>query len=315
MRFALIPLAFCLALPAHALPREPLVVAVGTFSGKDRELADVVHETLITELAESERLQVVEAGSAGARCRIVGSCLPLNGLVVINARVVDVRSGRTLPGAAENAAGAPDSLFSLVHSLAARLSARIGGVPPVRATAAPARRPAAKPSAPPARLPLPMAPGALRSPARLPAPAPSRPAEPRERQVDARAAFDEDAGSGYTCLIVDARGLGLERSMSPRIRREDGSTVWAGEEADPDFVNETGIVAYASSIREAHSNRRAGSAPLVLRATGVHANAFRSDPTLSDEDADFLLERARRDGFLRRFRVIFVVDGPGWREQ
>ena len=96
--------------------------------------------------------------------------------------------------------------------------------------------------------------------------------------------------------------------MSPRIRRDDGSTIWAGEEATPDFAIEQGIVAYARDMESAVRHSRAGRNPLIIRAIARHDNAFRSDPILAEEDADLLLTRARRDGFLKRFNVVILID-------
>lgn len=114
----------------------------------------------------------------------------------------------------------------------------------------------------------------------------------------------------YTGLIVDCRGLGLRRSMSPKIRRADGSEVWGTVKVDPDFVIQYGIVAYldGSQMRYLQSPeivKRIGDNPLVIRAIGV-AGAAPTDPVISNEDAERLLEADRRYGFLKEFRVLFL---------
>jgi hypothetical protein len=116
------------------------------------------------------------------------------------------------------------------------------------------------------------------------------------------------AAGHYTGLIIDTTGLSVERSMSPKIRRIDGSCVWAGEDADPDFVIDQGIVVYAESLEKAKVNPRAGSNPLILKALARYPDNFRSDPEITSEDAAKLLDAANKDGFLKKFRVIFVVN-------
>jgi hypothetical protein len=101
--------------------------------------------------------------------------------------------------------------------------------------------------------------------------------------------------------------LDLDRSMSPVIRRKDGSVVWNGREANPDFVISDGIVAYATTMREARDQVRAGSRPLIIEAVARHETPFPSDPYVDDEDADYILKAAAHDGFLKKFRVIFVI--------
>ena len=83
---------------------------------------------------------------------------------------------------------------------------------------------------------------------------------------------EEDPAPGsraaYTGVIIDARGRNVERGMSPKIRRTDGSEVWGTLSVSPDFVIENGIAAYAHSVAEARKKRRVGSNPLVIRAQG-----------------------------------------------
>jgi hypothetical protein len=112
----------------------------------------------------------------------------------------------------------------------------------------------------------------------------------------------------YTGCIIDASGYKLERCMSPRIRRPDGSEVWGTVHVSPDTVLDRGIVSYATSLAGAKSNSRAGSNPLIIRATGRSGGRFFSDPVLSDDDASLLLAENTKGGFLDKFNVVFVKD-------
>jgi len=114
----------------------------------------------------------------------------------------------------------------------------------------------------------------------------------------------------YTALIVDTRGLGVERCMSPKIRRPDGSEVWGTVRINLDWLIEHGIVVYGRTMAEARRHPRCGENPLVVRAVGRAGGRFNSDAVVSDEDAERILAANERDGFLDKYQVIFVVDPP-----
>jgi len=120
--------------------------------------------------------------------------------------------------------------------------------------------------------------------------------------------FRKAKEAAYTSAIIDTLGLGVTRSMSPKILRAEGSEVWGTVKVDYDFLADHGIVAYARTLGEAYSNARAGANPLVLRATRRGQSAYKCDAVLSDDDAEYLLSENRRAGFLKDFRVIFLVD-------
>ena len=112
----------------------------------------------------------------------------------------------------------------------------------------------------------------------------------------------------YTSVIVDSLGLGVTRSMSPKILRADASEVWGTVKVSYDFIADHGIVAYARTMGEAYSNARAGANPLVIRALQRGESAYGCDVVLSSDDADYLLSENKRSGFLKDFRVIFLVN-------
>ncbi len=358
----------------------PIRVNLGSFTG-DEQLAQAVAETLLTDLAKSGRITVLDAragkDSDDGAYILTGSCLVYDGSVVINVRLIDGATGRTVPGAAENADGQKAQLFTLIHSLASKLTTRLAGevgpgalggttvhkagagratppsiksvlglpLPKVSASvnlggggsgASPPRskpRPAAQESAPASRTEE----NELRSDRddvgdeRDPAMAESqsdtrnnrsdradRGVQSSNRNGGGSSDRDErpaarteesvrDRAVRYTSLIIDARGLGLDRSMSPQLRRHDGAIVWNGGEANPDYVISDGIVAYASTMREARDQARAGSRPLIIEAVSRYETPFPADPIIDDEDADYIVKAAARDGFLKKYRVIFVI--------
>ncbi len=113
-----------------------------------------------------------------------------------------------------------------------------------------------------------------------------------------------------TGVIIDARGMDIDRSMSPKIRHDDGAEVWGTVNADPDYVIEHGIVVYATSMGQAQNDARAGSNPLILRASGRAGGRFHTDAVISDNDAERLTELNDQYHFLDKYRVVFLVD-PG----
>ncbi|MHB9037007.1 MAG: hypothetical protein ACYC64_10080 [Armatimonadota bacterium] len=116
-------------------------------------------------------------------------------------------------------------------------------------------------------------------------------------------------GEPYTSVIFDTTGYRLDRCMSPKVRRGDGSEVWGTVKVDHDFVLERGICSYATSMTVAKSNSRAGSNPLVIRAIGKAGGKFNSDPVISDADALALLAENAKCGFLDKLNVIIIKDG------
>lgn len=113
----------------------------------------------------------------------------------------------------------------------------------------------------------------------------------------------------YTSVIIDMRGLGMERCMAPRIRTRDGQSLWSGgSKVDEDYVITHGIASYVHSMDEAKRNARAGKNPLVLRGSPCAGNKFNTDAGLSEENASLLRDADRSSRFLDKCRVIFIVD-------
>ncbi|MGQ9487138.1 MAG: CsgG/HfaB family protein [Armatimonadota bacterium] len=130
------------------------VLAVADFSGNNPALCQAVTETVLTDLAKSRGLTLVEraqlrqamnelrlqqSGLAegaemahagrliGATHVVVGSVSVNEHRVILNARVLDVRTGTLYAGAAENTEGWSDEIFALAHDLANRLHYRLTG--------------------------------------------------------------------------------------------------------------------------------------------------------------------------------------------
>jgi len=140
-------------------------------------------------------------------------------------------------------------------------------------------------------------------------------AEP-EPEVDVQVSANKSAAEEspepqvgpFTSLIVDTLGFNVQRAMSPKIRREDGSEVWGTVKVDPDVVLDSGIVAYTKSMEEARKNGRAGTNPLVVKAIGRAGGNFFCDAVVGDSDATLILDENAKTHFCDELKVIFVVD-------
>lgn len=111
----------------------------------------------------------------------------------------------------------------------------------------------------------------------------------------------------YTSVIVDCKGLGVQPAMSPSIKDFDGGEVYIGDlPIDPDQVINEGIVAYAYNMGEAKKVERAGSKPLIIKASKV-IGGFKADVVISNSEAKKLLGADAKSSFLKDFKVIFAI--------
>ena len=302
-------------------------VTICAFTGKDADTVQVIRETLITDLARSGKITLFDAknlpigAKAPAGYRVVGSCSDVDGRVVLNIRTVNAQ-GQLVSGAAVSESGALESAAAMAHTVSAALEPRLIALVSPRVQA---KQPAAnsntvkrailttKPSVAP-HIPASLVSGVEITPPTETTRQASIIGESRPTAIKPdRASHSSDTTPsakhvGYTSVIIDTRGLGLSRSMCPVIRRMDGSKFWTGGEAEPDFVISDGIVVYAHTMDEALEHKRAGSHPLMIKANARHNTPFPSDPLLADEDIETLMHAAERDGFLAKYRVVFVVD-------
>jgi TolB-like protein len=129
-------------------------IAVADFSGQDKDLGRFLADTLLTDLAQSDRLHLVERSEIrqalselklqstglvepqqvqkigkmlGADRLIVGSYLVRDNQLILNARLLDVHTGKVAQGDAANVTGRRDSVLPLVHRLAHLFHKRMTG--------------------------------------------------------------------------------------------------------------------------------------------------------------------------------------------
>ncbi|MCL5104552.1 MAG: S-layer homology domain-containing protein [Armatimonadetes bacterium] len=125
---------------------------------------------------------------------------------------------------------------------------------------------------------------------------PTQPTDPTDRVVT----------DGYTGLLVDCRGLGLRRCMSPAITSEGGDNVYPDPKKLPtiEFMEDHGIAGFVTDIANA---KRTGSRPLEVKAVRVDGNA-RNIAVISDSDGETILAEEQKSHFLAGWNVTFLMD-------
>ncbi|MGE3725255.1 MAG: LPP20 family lipoprotein [Candidatus Sericytochromatia bacterium] len=108
--------------------------------------------------------------------------------------------------------------------------------------------------------------------------------------------------SGYTGLIIDASGLDIQPAMSPMVLSESEQVYIGNFELDIDRVIAEGIIVYHRNMKDI---RRAGSNPLVVRATGTSEG--RVDLMVSPEDAAKIQAEDAKNQFLSKLNVAVVM--------
>lgn len=117
----------------------------------------------------------------------------------------------------------------------------------------------------------------------------------------------------YTGLVIDARGLGLERGMSPRIWSESGEMIYGGVAAPYDYVQNTGVICYGTQLSEELMKRVSipgkltYSAPLVVKAQAVKGQP-KTGVVIDQETADLIIAAIRNYDFFAHYAVVFLVD-------
>jgi hypothetical protein len=128
-----------------------------------------------------------------------------------------------------------------------------------------------------------------------------KPATEDKAELKNVALSETESDEKFSGLIVDAAGMKIERSMSPRILDADGQVVYPdiAHVPDPDTVLDKGILDYTPTIEK---SRRAGSKPLVIKAVKIDFK----DVYVSNEDAVLIRKANKRAKFIETWQVCIV---------
>ena len=119
---------------------------------------------------------------------------------------------------------------------------------------------------------------------------------------DKNASISVKVNGGYTGLVVDCSGLGLNPVMSPVIFNSNQQPIYGYKNLDYDKVIANGMASYANNMNSNIS--RAGSNPLVIKATSIRDH--NGNPVISMEDANRILMENKSSHFLDNCAVVFI---------
>jgi len=115
------------------------------------------------------------------------------------------------------------------------------------------------------------------------------------------------AAVAYTGLVVDARGIQARPAMSPRIYDEDGKEVYGSANVDREYAVQQGMSGYARDLTAAQSNQRVTASPITVKGLKT-GGAGRSDLVISNADAQLIRASAENASFMKKCRVMIVLD-------
>ena len=120
---------------------------------------------------------------------------------------------------------------------------------------------------------------------------------------------EKKEAKGYTGIIVDASGLGLQGTFSPVVFDTNGRAIYGMLEIDKDYAISHGMVEYSSDLQASAVNSRAGANPLVVKAVSVKGGGNSVNPVnpvISVEDGDKILLANEESGMLGKHAVVLV---------
>lgn len=120
---------------------------------------------------------------------------------------------------------------------------------------------------------------------------------------------EQKVAVGYTGIIIDASGLGLQCTFSPVVFDTNGRAIYGMLEIDRDYAISHGMVEYSNDLQASAANSRAGANPLVVKAISVKGGGNSVNPVnpvISVEDGDKILFANEKSGMLSKHAVVFV---------
>ena len=125
------------------------------------------------------------------------------------------------------------------------------------------------------------------------------------------------ASKVYTGILIDARGQlpvhgeysneQLNPCLFPKIWNKNMNLIYEKNIVDPIQAKKQGIVLYTDTLDESKYRDRVGTAPLRIIARGVFGDN-RTDPIISDEDAERILAKRENIELLRQGKIVIVCD-------
>jgi hypothetical protein len=114
-------------------------------------------------------------------------------------------------------------------------------------------------------------------------------------------------GDVFTGMVVDARGLQARPAMAPKVLDENGKEVYGSMNVDKEFAVQQGMSGYARDLTAAQSNPRVTNNPVSVKGVKTEGPG-RADIVISNADADKIRGAAENMTFLKKCRVMIVLD-------
>ena len=111
----------------------------------------------------------------------------------------------------------------------------------------------------------------------------------------------------FTGMVIDSRGINARPAMAPKILNENGEEVYGSAYVSREFAVQQGMSGYAKDLTAAQSNPRVTNSPLTVKGLRTEGHG-RSDIVISNADASKLRSASEHLTFLKKCRVMIVVD-------
>jgi hypothetical protein len=111
--------------------------------------------------------------------------------------------------------------------------------------------------------------------------------------------------SSFSGILIDARGLGAEGALAPRVLSPDGEELFTIERVHEAVARKRTVVQYVSDPADPRAYQRAGETPLLLRAQRASDGV---DLVLTPDDAIRFQTVTRDARLLTEARLVLVLD-------
>ncbi|HVE82313.1 MAG TPA: hypothetical protein VND93_05675 [Myxococcales bacterium] len=120
--------------------------------------------------------------------------------------------------------------------------------------------------------------------------------------AESKAALNTTGELKNTGLVVDARGLKVEKALSPRLLDGEGKPVYGIDTLSEDARKSKGVASYFATLDAAKKSLLVGDKPLVIKASKVQG----TDLVLSADDLKRLSES--NNAYLSEGRVAIIAN-------
>ncbi len=115
---------------------------------------------------------------------------------------------------------------------------------------------------------------------------------------------DTNISTKYTSLIIDTRGLKIKPALLPAVFNETGLEIYSRHHISGKDAVKHLAVSYTNSEAEAVKHKKAGRHPFYCTAL----KSLNGNPVISDNDIKRIYSHKENLIFLKKCRVIFIID-------